>query len=164
MAVKPALSALIGIWRGEGSGEFPTMESFRYREEVEFRDIGAPFLVYLQRAWSAEDGELLHAEAGVWRVSDDGRLAVTVALPRVSEVSEGRVGDGVIDLASTSVRRAEGGSALTATRRRYRRDGDELRYEIEMATASVSETTRHLAGTLRRLAEPPSSQAQSMVK
>ena len=146
------IAFLAGVWRGSGHGEFPTMDAFDYEEEVRFLDLGVPPLVYQQRAWSPADDELLHVETGIWRSSPEGDLAVTVALPRVSEVSEGTIADGRIALATTSVRRAHGGSGLVAVRREYALNGaDEIRYEIAMATDAVTEVTHHLSGTLRRV-------------
>ena len=105
------ISFLAGVWRGSGAGEFPTMDGFAYDEEIRFTDLGVPSLVYQQRAWSATDGEILHLETGIWRASPEGALAVTVALPRVTEVSEGHLAGETIRLATTSVRRAAGGRA-----------------------------------------------------
>jgi len=157
MPVEPLIAALVGTWRGEGSGEFPTMEPFRYEEEVRFLDVGSGDLAYLQRAWSPASGEVLHAEAGMWRATPEGVLVVTIAQPRRTEVSEGAVRDGLIELSSTGTGHATDASPVVASRRRYRLYGDELSYEFEMATRSVAEPTRHLVGTLRRLAEPQPS-------
>lgn len=111
--------------------------------------------MYQQRAWSPDDGELLHLETGIWRASPEGELAVSVALPRVTEISEGRIADGTISLVATSVRRAEGGAGLVAVERTYRCETDALRYRIAMATEEVGEVTHHLAGTLRRVSPAP---------
>ncbi|MCV0404331.1 MAG: FABP family protein [Chloroflexi bacterium] len=146
---------LAGVWRGSGTGEFPTMEPFAYEEEIRFLELGVPSLVYQQRAWSPDDDELLHLETGIWRSSPDGDLAVSVALPRVTEISEGRIVDGTISLVATSVRRAEGGAALVAVERTYAWEADEIRYRIAMATEEVGDITHHLAGTLRRVSPPP---------
>lgn len=146
---------LAGVWRGSGAGEFPTMEPFAYEEEIRFLDLGVPSLMYQQRAWSLDDEELLHIETGIWRASPEGELAVSVALPRVTEVSEGRIVDGTISLVATSVRRARGGAGLVAVERTYTCAGDEIRYRIAMATEEVGDVTHHLAGTLRRVSPPP---------
>lgn len=55
MALHPGLAAdsrLVGTWRGEGRGEFPTIAPFHYTKEVTFTDVGKPFLHYVQRTWS----------------------------------------------------------------------------------------------------------------
>ena len=141
------------------------MDPFDYEEEIRFLDHGGTPLVYQQRAWSPGDGEPLHIETGIWRASPDGRLVVTVALPRVTEISEGSVADGRIALATTAVRRAEGGAGLVAVRRTYVHAEGEIHYEVGMATEEVTEVTHHLRGTLRRVdGDPAAGPAQSSVK
>ena len=157
MSVEPLLAQLLGTWRGSGTGEFPGMGTFPYEEDVRFLDVGTRDLVYLQRAWDSGSGEVLHAEAGTWRATADGVLAATIAQPRTAEVSEGRIGPGIVELASTSVGRAANASPLVATRRSYRLNRDELTYQVEMTTFAVTTSTRHLAGMLRRVADAPPS-------
>ncbi|MDJ1371856.1 hypothetical protein C7K25_10840, partial [Gulosibacter molinativorax] len=72
MATHPSLeplAGLIGEWRGTGQGDYPTIPSFRYLEELSFHDIGTPFLVYTQRTWG-QHGQPMHTETGygvLWR-------------------------------------------------------------------------------------------------
>ena len=58
-AVEP-LSFLLGRWRGEGKGEYPTIEPFVYGEEIEFSHTGRPFLIYVQKTWNPIDGYPMH--------------------------------------------------------------------------------------------------------
>ncbi len=95
--------------------------------------------MYLQRGWDPDSGEVLHAEAGMWRATQDGVLAATIAQPRTAEVSEGTISRGLIVLASTNVGRAAHASPLVATQRTYRLSGDKLTYAVEMTTAEGDE-------------------------
>ncbi len=61
------MAFLLGTWRGQGKGEYPTVESFLYEEEVRFWDIGKPFLAYTQRTWDPANGTPRHGEMGYWR-------------------------------------------------------------------------------------------------
>ena len=91
------------------------MATFPYDEEIRFVDIGSRDLVYLQQGWDPVGAEILHAEAGMWRATQDGVLAATIAQPRTAEVSEGTITAGLIVLASTNVGRAARASPLVAT-------------------------------------------------
>ena len=153
MDVEPLLAQLIGTWRGSGTGEFPSMANFPYEEEIRFLDIGSRDLVYLQRGWDPESGEILHAEAGMWRATQDGVVAATIAQPRTAEVSEGTISRGLVVLTSTNVGRAVNASPLVATQRTYRLSADTLTYAVDMTTLKVTTSTRHLVGTLRRVAD-----------
>lgn len=144
-----ALDALVGTWRGQGAGDYPTMEPFEYEEEIVFSRLTERAVRYAQHAWSPADGETMHIEGGIWRATPDGRLEVTVALPGVAEVSEGSAVDGAVRLESTSMSRATRGAGLVASVRSYDVDGDRLSYDIHMATVEVP-VERHIWGTLTR--------------
>lgn len=155
MALHPALAALVGTWHGGGTGVLPGMDPFDYDEEISFLDIGNGDLTYLQRAW-VPGGDVLHAEAGVWRLNDEVGLIVTVAFPRVVEVSIGTAAADRWEVATTEVARAPGGAQLVASVRRYRLAGVDFAYEIDLAAGNATVPTPHLAGVLTRV--------QSMVK
>jgi len=144
------IAFLIGRWTGEGDGAYPTTEPFRYRETIEVEDVGDAFLLYAERSWSVDGGELLHTERGVLRAIGDGRVDLTLAHPiGVAEVSEGTVSGTALELRSTAVPRSSAGSPVAALSRRYRVDADELTYEVDLALDDVPETL-HVWATLAR--------------
>ncbi len=128
------------------------MEAFRYEEEIRFEDLGGD-VAYFQRAWDPARGMVLHAEAGIWRATGIGTVVATIAQARRTEVSEGTVLEGAIELASTATGSASGVIPVTASRRSYRLDGETMTYEYAMATGHMSTAERHLSGTVRR--QPP---------
>ena len=98
------LGGLLGTWEGRGAGSYPTIEPFRYHEQVHFGHAGKPFLTYQQKTWDEDNGAPLHAEVGYLRV-----VAGAVAVPAHesgsagsdaphgsggSDASEGRGGSG----------------------------------------------------------------------
>ena len=46
---------LLGTWRGNGHGTYPTIESFQFGQELIFTHDGRPFFHYLSRAWIVDD-------------------------------------------------------------------------------------------------------------
>jgi hypothetical protein len=145
------LSFLLGVWEGEGNGDYPTTEPFRYREELRFEDVGDTFLLFSQQSWSLPGGEPLHFERGVIRTAGPGRVELTLAHPLgVVEVSEGSVDGTSIELTSTAVARTATGSPVASLDRRYVVRDDALSYEIDMALDDVA-STLHVWASLRRI-------------
>ena len=143
------LAFLIGSWRGEGDGEYPGSDPFRYTEELAFEYVGDPFLLVTESSWTPE-GAPLHFERGTLRPVGDGRVDLTLAHPiGVAEVSEGTVDGTNVTLRSTAVVRAATGSPVTEIERRYHMEGDRLSYELDMAMEGVARTF-HVRATLAR--------------
>lgn len=144
------LSFLLGTWRGEGEGDYPTTSPFSFREELVFDHVGDPFLLYAQQSWLIADDAPLHFERGILRPGDPGRVELMLAHPLgLTEISEGTLDGAALDLDSTSVERTSTGDPVTALSRRYRVEADVLRYEIEMATETTP-MTFHIRAELRR--------------
>jgi THAP4-like, heme-binding beta-barrel domain len=144
------LAALIGRWKGEGRGVYPTIDDFTYQEEVAFTHSGKPFLAYTQRTWALDDGRPLHAEAGYFRPRPGGRVELVLAQPAgIVEVHEGTVSGGHLALASTVVVRTPSAKEVAEVTRTLDVDGDTLRYVVEMA-AMGKPLQHHLAAKLHR--------------
>ena len=148
-----ALAPLLGTWTGRGRGEYPTIESFGYTEEISFGHNGKPFLSYSQRTRS-EAGAPLHAEAGYLRTPAPGRVELVLAHPTgVTEIDEGSLevhDDGlVIEVHSTTIGRTASAKDVAALTRSIRLVGDELTYSVAMAAVGQP-LQHHLAATLHR--------------
>lgn len=149
------VAGLLGTFAGSGSGDYPTIAPFTYREQVTFGHVGKPFLAYAQRTSHPESGAPMHAEVGYLRVVEAARVELVLAHPTgVAEVEEGILepdasGALVLEFATTSVGLTGTAKHVRALRRRFVLDGDELRYDLWMAHADTPET-HHLHATLHR--------------
>ena len=146
------LSFLLGEWHGSGEGRYPTIESFGYNEQVEFRHVGKPFVSYVQRTKHAETGLPLHAESGYLRpVGVDAVEFVVVQPSGIVEVHAGSVdaAAGSIVLEATDVLTTPTAKEVSAVRRSLTVDGDVLSYTLDMGAVGQP-LQHHLAATLHR--------------
>jgi hypothetical protein len=148
----------VGAWQGEGTGAYPTIETFTYTEEVTFGHVGKPFLTYGQRTRAGDDGRPLHAETGYWRAVEPGRVELVLSHPTgVTEIATGSVtgDDGaiVIELVSTVIGLTPTAQSVTGLERTFRLRGDTLDYTLRMAAVGEP-MTHHLAASLRRVVAP----------
>lgn len=145
------LAFLLGTWRGEGVGGYPTMEGFRYGEEVTFRHNGKPFLAYTQKTWALDDGRPLHAETGYWRPRPDGGVEVVLAHPTgIAEIYYGTVEDQRVEIATDVVVRTTSAKEVTALKRLYGLVAGKLMYAVDMAAVGQP-LQSHLSATLDRV-------------
>jgi len=159
----PALLGLlpfIGVWRGRGGGDYPTIEPFEYAQEIQISHDGRPFLFYEARAWLVQpDGTPIrraHREVGWWRpVMADGRATDEVELliitpTGIMELYIGQL-DGVkLELATDAVVRTSTAKEVTAGRRLYGIVDRDLLYAQDMAAVGQP-LTSHLAAKLTRV-------------
>lgn len=161
-AVAP-LAFLLGTWRGEGRGEYPSIDSFRYDEEVEFWHIGKPFIGYHQRTSQPGTGAPMHTESGFWRVAtpvdhlgalgpgDAVAIEATITQPTgLSEVLVGTLVNGRLDVRAIEVVRTPTAKEVTEVERIIEVDGDVMRYEVRMAAVGLP-LQGHLEAELRRV-------------
>jgi hypothetical protein len=149
-----ALAPLLGTWQGRGSGEFPTIEPFDYLEEVTFSHVGKPFLIYGQKTKSVADGLPLHAETGYLRVPRHNEVELVLAHPSgITEIEVGRyVTDDAtveLELTTTQVGLTPTAKNVTSLARRFRLDGDELAYSVQMSAVGQA-LQHHLSAVLNR--------------
>jgi len=149
-ALKP-VAFLLGTWRGEGEGQYPTIKPFRYREEIRFTHNGKPFLTYTQRTEAIDTGQPLHGEAGYLRLVGDGRLEFVIAQPiGFAEISLGRVNGQRIDVECASVGRTPTAKPVTSISRSLWLEGETLHYELKMGMGDFP-LARHLVASFRRV-------------
>jgi len=152
--LNPALSAvafLLGTWRGEGQGEFPTIKPFRFREEIRFSHNGKPFLIYSQRTEAIDTGQPMHAETGYLRAVGEGRLEWVIAQPiGYAEISLGAVNGNRIDVECVSVARTPTAKPVTSIGRSLWLEGEQLYSETRMGLEGVA-PTRHLQTVFDRI-------------
>lgn len=79
-----ALLPLIGVWRGEGQVDYPTIEGPRaFAQQITIAHDGRPFLFHEARAWLLDDdGNVVRPaarETGWWRPQADGAFELLLA-------------------------------------------------------------------------------------
>jgi len=142
---------LLGRWLGEGSGEYPTIEPFAYREILEVVQVpGRPMATWRSTTTDAVTGEARHTEVGFLRSTSDACELVLAHGFGVTEISVARPATpGSYDFGSTSISCSPSAKRVDQVRRTVRVVGDVLEYEISMAAVGL-EMTHHLSARLTR--------------
>lgn len=157
------LSWLLGRWVGVGLGQYPTIEDFRFGQEISFTTDGRPFLSYASRSWLLDDaGEKvrpLATETGFWRPRPGNEVEVVMSHPTgYVEVWVGSVEVlGIVDARITGARATLTTDAVVRTASAKPYDGGERLYGLvdgelmwTYDMAAVGEPlTNHLAARLR---------------
>lgn len=161
------LGWLIGRWVGVGLGQYPTIDDFRFGQEVVFATDGRPFLSYLSRSWLLDDdGERvrpLGTESGFWRPRPQNGIEVTLAHPTgYAETWAGSLEvtgmeNAVITGARATLRvdhivRTPSAKDYSDGERLYGLVDGKLLWTFDMA-AMGQEMTNHLAATLTRVTD-----------
>ncbi|XP_076667165.1 peroxynitrite isomerase THAP4 [Andrena cerasifolii] len=158
-AIKP-LAWLKGTWKtdGPGIGIFPTIETFKYCEEISFTSIGQPMLNYRARSWHSETKMPMHYEVGFLKiVPNTNRLVLLLAHNiGVTTVEEGVFEDKVITLKTTGIQRATEESKpppVIELQREFKLVGNNLQHTLCMATTKTPQPHEHLRATYTKACE-----------
>jgi THAP domain-containing protein 4 len=151
------LDLLQGTWRGEGRGYFPGVTSFDYRETLTFTRRDEKILAYDQRTQKLYDGQTeylqSHWENGFISLLDNGDLQlVNIQIGGRNEVLIGTIQsiDNLIRIHFVS-KSLNNDPRMVSSARTFELEGDTLRYEMEMQTTKVNQSTPHLKITLQRI-------------
>jgi hypothetical protein len=153
-ALEP-LAFLLGTWRGVGVGGYPTIESFRFGQEVVFGHAGKPVLTYVSRSWVLDDaGNVLRAgadESGFWRVDAAGGLEIVLAhASGFAEIWIGNLAFGRIEMSTDVVARMASAKEVSAGHRLYGMVDGDLLYAYDMAAVGQP-LGPHLSARLKRI-------------
>jgi hypothetical protein len=173
------LAWLIGKWAGAGVIGYPTIDEFRFGQEVEFSHDGRPFLSYRSQTWLLDDDgnqtRPLATETGFWRPvaattqADEAggaptgetegaeaprpgtELEVLLAHPTgFVEIYLGTVNGPRIDLATDLVARTSTAKEYTAASRLYGLVESDLLWAMDMA-AMGQPLQSHASARLKRM-------------
>ena len=162
--LKP-LGWLIGRWIGVGTGQYPTIENFRFEQEVAFSTDGRPFLTYWSRSWLLDDEGVrlrpLATEAGFWRARPGNVVEVTLAHPtgysevwlgslEVTGMTNAVITGARIDMRSEQIIATPNAKPYSAGHRLYGLVNGRLLWAFDMA-AMGEPMTNHLAVNLSPL-------------
>src|SRR3954453_18569519 len=160
---------LLGTWRGNGHGDYPTIEPFQFGQECIFTHDGRPFFHYMSRSWEVdEQGEKVREraiETGFIRSRADGNLewllTHNTGLPQVWAAPAGGANTGFaegwygpaegakIEITTDAVVRTESAKEYVGGHRMYGLVEGDLLWAFDMAAVGQP-LQPHLWGRLVR--------------
>jgi hypothetical protein len=154
-AVRP-FAWLIGTWRGEGVGGYPTIaEDFRYGEQITFDCPGKPLLTFESKSWALDDGRPLALQTGFWRPTSPTEVEVILTIASgIVEIFYGALVSGPhgehVEIASDVIAHTATAKDVKVDKRMYAVRGGMLMYAMDMAAVG-EELHPHLSATLTRV-------------
>lgn len=163
LATLAHLTWLIGTWQGVGTGQYPTIEDFRFFQELTVSHDGRPFLTFASRSWLIDEaGERMApsaVEVGFIRPLPSNGLELVLAHPTgVAEIWLGVVtvtamADSVItgariEAVTDAIMRTETAPEINSGHRLFGLVDGELLLTYDMA-AHGHALANHLAARLR---------------
>ena len=129
---------LLGTWRGNGHGDYPTIDAFQFGQECIFTHDGRPFFHYMSRAWIVdEQGEKVRdaaIETGFLRPKADGTLEwLLTHNTGFAEVYYGTSEGAKIEVSTDAVVRTETAKEYVGGHRMYGLVEGDLLWAYDMA-------------------------------
>lgn len=145
---------MLGTWRGNGHGDYPTIEGFSFGQELIFQQDGRPFLHYFARSWivDAEGATVRNAaqETGFLRCRPGGDVELVLAHSSgISEIWYGKAAEGKVELRTAGVGFTESAKPVTGGSRLYGNVEGDLLYAYDMQAVD-QELQPHLWARLQR--------------
>jgi hypothetical protein len=149
------LAWLLGSWRGNGDGDYPTIDAFSWGQELIFQQDGRPFFHYMSRSWvvDAEGNKVRDAqqETGFLRCLEGGDVELLLTHNTgISELFLGKVEGARLLLTTDAVMRTSTAKEVTGVQRMYGLVEGDLWFAMDMA-AMGQELQPHLWGKLVRI-------------
>jgi hypothetical protein len=156
------LSWLIGRWIGVGTGQYPTIDDFRFGQEVSFVTDGRPFLTYWSRSWLLDDEgnrvRPLAIETGFWRPRPENHFEVQLAHPtgfseiwygtvEITGLENAAITGARLEMRTDAVIRTASAKEYSAGHRLYGLVSGRLLWTFDMA-AMGQEMQNHLSASL----------------
>lgn len=166
-------SWLIGTWVGVGTGQYPTIEDFRFGQELVFASDGRAFLTYHSRSWLLDDDghrvRPLAIESGFWRPQEDNRIEVSLAHPtgfaeiwygqlEVTGLENAVVTGARVDLRTDVIARTTTAKEYSQGHRLYGLVEGRLLWTFDMAAVGEP-LVNHLAASLSRVSGDDDSES-----
>ncbi|MDF9715001.1 FABP family protein [Nocardioides sp. ChNu-153] len=130
---------MLGTWRGNGHGAYPTIESYEFGQELIFTHDGRPFFHYMARSWVVDaDGEKVRDDAietGFLLARPEGKVELLLAHENgVVEIWAGEAGAGRMEIVTDAVGRVEDAEEVTGGKRLYGNVEGDLLYAYDRST------------------------------
>jgi hypothetical protein len=150
-----SLTRLIGLWKGTGRGEFPTIEPFTFREVFEVTEaVPRESLHYRQWTWrtDANPEAMSHVETGFINLASGGNVEILSAqggnrVEVLTGIMERTKLGFTMSLRSTSIVNDE---RMVTSWREWHLAADRFMYSMGMSTTEVPDGAHHLSGQLQR--------------
>ena len=145
---------LLGTWRGNGHGDYPTIGAFEFGQELIFAHDGRPFFHYLARAWIVDErGEKVREgaiETGFLRCRPQGKVELLLAHHTgFVEIWYGEAAGGKLEISTDAIARSVSAKEVNAGTRLYGNVEGDLLYAYDMA-AMGQQLQPHLWARLQR--------------